>query len=213
VAISCVLFDFDGTLVPNLDLAAIKRSVTAMSVAAGVPASECAGRLIVEIVDHSAAWLRQHGADAQSYRVAAHRRIREMELAAAAETQLFPGVRELFGELRTRSIVSGIVTRNCEEAVRMMFPDLNEYCDALFARDHVEHLKPDRRHLLACLDALERGPHQAVMVGDGLLDMRAGRELSMLCVGVSGPHDEATLRSAGADHVIEDVTELLSLSI
>ena len=34
---SAVLFDFDGTLVPNLDLADLRRGVTAMAIAEGVP--------------------------------------------------------------------------------------------------------------------------------------------------------------------------------
>ena len=32
-----ILFDFDGTLVPNLDLADMRRQIAAMAKAAGVP--------------------------------------------------------------------------------------------------------------------------------------------------------------------------------
>ena len=77
------------------------------------------------------------------------------------------------------------------------------------ARDDVAHLKPDPRHLESCLQALGCAPGGAVMVGDGQLDMRSGRELAMHCVGVlTGSGDAETLFAAGAHRVIAQCTEL-----
>ena len=45
-----VLFDFDGTLVPNLDLKDMRRQIAAMAKAAGVPDSVYDGLYIVEII-------------------------------------------------------------------------------------------------------------------------------------------------------------------
>lgn len=199
---------------PNLDLSAIKRSVIAYSVAVGVPEAQCQPLHIVEIVEHSVAWLAQHGIDPEFYRRTAHACIREMEIEAAHATALFPGVRELLLELRARGVATGIVTRNCAAALDIMFPDLADLCDAVRARDHVEFLKPDPRHLLHCLDALGCTPGESLMVGDGVLDMTAGKSLRMTCVGVlTGSNDASKLRAAGADHVLERATDLLTLAI
>lgn len=209
---SSILFDFDGTLAPNLDLAAIKRAVIELSVDAGVPEEECTPRLIVEIVEHGAEWLRTRGRDPKHYRENAHARIRQMELAAAEQTSLYPGVRDILVSLRRQGLALGIVTRNCHAAIQIMFPDAEEHCASVLTRDHVQHLKPDRRHLLACLSALKCSPYSSIMVGDGLLDMSAGRALQMHCVGVlTGYNDEAQLRSAGAHEVIPHLRDLPGL--
>ena len=86
-----------------------------------------------------------------------------------------------------------------------MFPDLDQYIDALHARDDVAFLKPDPRHLAANLLTLGVEAKNAVMVGDGALDMQAGRQLNMLCLGVlTGSNDARALEAAGADRVLED---------
>ena len=47
------------------------------------------------------------------------------------------------------------------------------------------------------------------MVGDGQMDMRLGRGLGLTCVGVlSGSHGRTQLEEAGADLVLNHVTEL-----
>ena len=52
-----ILFDFDGTLVPNLDLADMRRQIAAMATTAGVPDAVHADLYIVEIIEASRAWL------------------------------------------------------------------------------------------------------------------------------------------------------------
>ena len=55
--------------------------------------------------------------------------------------------------------------------------------DAIHARDDVAHLKPDPRHLMTNLQALKARPDSSIM-GDGALDMQAGKALNMHCIGV-----------------------------
>jgi phosphoglycolate phosphatase-like HAD superfamily hydrolase len=50
------------------------------------------------------------------------------------------------------------------------------------------------------------------MVGDWALDMRAGRELNMRCIGVlTGSNDAEALAAAGADEVLADYRGLVRL--
>ena len=134
------------------------------------------------------------------------------ELDAAAETDVFPGTRSVLATLRQADASTAIVTRNCEQAVRCVFPDIDNYCDLLLTRDNVEFVKPDPRHLQLALSNLARKAEQAVMIGDGRMDMQLGRELGLTCVGVlTGSSDAASLAAAGAHLVIDDITALEQL--
>ena len=211
-----VLFDFDGTLVPNLDLTDMRRQIAAMAKAAGVPDSVYDGLYIVEIIEASQAWLSNQDTalarSAEAYAAASHQRINDIEMQAASNTAPFTAVRPVLNQLREKGYRLGIVTRNCRAAVLTMFPDMDEYVDCLHARDDVIHLKPDPRHLQDNLDALGAEASLSVMVGDGALDMRAGQALGMRCVGVlTGSNDTRALTDAGATEVLADYRGLVSL--
>ena len=211
-----VLFDFDGTLVPNLDLQDMRRQIAAIAKAAGVPDSVYDGLYIVEIIEASQAWLSNQdnelASSAEAYAAASHQRINDIEMQAARNTAPFTAVRQVLNQLRDGGYRLGIVTRNCRAAVLTMFPDMNEYIDCLHARDDVVHLKPDPRHLQDNLDALGAEAALSVMVGDGALDMQAGQALGMRCVGVlTGSNDTHALADAGATEVLEDYRGLVSL--
>ena len=205
-----VLFDFDGTLAPNLDLADMRRQIVKLTVDAGVPDAVYKNLYIVEVIAAGFKWL--DGSDAEraaDYQQQANQRILDIEMNAAAATQLFPGVRTMLTRLRQRSIGTGIVTRNCRAAIETIFPDLGQFVDALHARDDVIHLKPDPRHLLDNLRALKARPEYSVMVGDGALDMQAGTALNMHCIGVlTGSNDSTALRRAGAAQILDDCLSL-----
>ncbi|MBL6707905.1 MAG: HAD family hydrolase [Pseudomonadales bacterium] len=213
-----VLFDFDGTLVPNLDLTDMRRQIAAMAKAAGVPDSVYDGLYIVEIIEASQAWLSNQDTalanSAEAYAAASHQRINDIEMQAASNTAPFTAVRPVLNQLRDKGYRLGIVTRNCRAAVLTMFPDMDEYVDCLHARDDVVHLKPDPRHLQDNLDALGAEAALSVMVGDGALDMQAGQALGMRCVGVlTGSNDTQALTDAGATEVLADYRGLVSLLI
>ena len=205
-----VLFDFDGTLAPNLDLPDMRRQVVDLTIAAGVPEEIYTGLYIIEVIEAGAAWLdKNNTAQATHYRHSAHQRILELELNAAAATQVFPGVKNMLSQLRQRGISIGIVTRNCRAAIEAVFPDREQFVDAVHARDDVVHLKPDPRHLLCNLQALNARPNRSIMVGDGALDMQAGKALNMHCIGVlTGSNDSAALRNAGANQILTDCISL-----
>ena len=209
-----LLFDFDGTLAPNLDLPDMRRQVIAMTRQTGVPDAVFADCYIVEIIDAARAWLIERGAsvDAETYARDTHQLIIDIEMQAATDTKLFAGTEQLLERLRRQDIRLGIVTRNCRGAVLTVCPHLGELVDAIHARDDVTYLKPDTRHLQASLEALNVDASAAAMIGDGGLDMQAGRALNLHCIGVlGGSSDEARLLAAGAHHVLPSVLELPSL--
>src|SRR5574341_2291348 len=136
--------------------------------------------------------------------------LQDMEVEAAHSSGLLPGVLELLAALRQENIGVGIVTRNCDAAVRVTFPHLDVYCQAFIPRDRVTQVKPHPAHLQAALDCLGTPPARAIMVGDGAMDIQAGKALGMFSVGVlSGNSSAARLLAQGADLVLASVADLV----
>ncbi|NIP16400.1 MAG: HAD hydrolase-like protein [Pseudomonadales bacterium] len=206
-----LIFDFDGTLAPNLDLPDMRRQVVALTLERGVPQQVFEDLYIVEIIEAAAAWLSRKGGEAAAdYHATAHGLITEFELQAAKLTEPFPAARATLNALRQRGKRLGVVTRNCSRAVRTVFGDIDVYCEAVLARDDVEFLKPDVRHVRQALGAMNGTPERAAMIGDGRLDMHVGQALGMTCVGVlTGSADADTLRAAGAHLIVAGLEELL----
>jgi phosphoglycolate phosphatase len=209
-----ILFDFDGTLaVLNLDFALMRQRVLELAVARGVAADVLEGMYILEMIDHAVTLLqRQQDELASAFLRAAQQLLQDMELEAARASMLLPGVQELLDTLLQRQIGMGIVTRNCDAAVRVMFPEVDRYCRAFLPRDRVKLVKPDPGHLLEALDRLGSAPSRTLMVGDGVLDIQAGKALGMFSIGVlSGTGTRDRLLAQGADLVLDSVADLLAV--
>jgi len=207
-----ILFDYDGTLaILNLDFAAMRRHLHLFTVAQGISPQELHGLDILEMLEWATGWLRQHAPEqADRYARDAEQLIQNMEIEAARSSGLLPGVPELLAALRQEQIGIGIVTRNCDAAVRVTFPHIDTYCQAFVPRNRVTQVKPHPAHLQAALDCLETTPERAIMVGDGAMDMQAGKALGMFSIGVlSGNTSRAKLLAHGADLVLASVADLL----
>ncbi len=210
-----VLFDFDGTLAPNLDLPDMRRQVIELTRQAGVPDHIFEGCYIVEIIDAAQAYLASNDAHAaEAYAATAHRRILDIEMAAARETRVFDFTRPVLQAASTAGCRTAVVTRNCAPAVELTFPDWQQYTHALFARDQVQRLKPDPAHFHTALAAINATPGHAAIVSDGAMDMRTGRDVGLLCVGVlTGSTDAQALLAAGAHLILNDIAGLLTAEI
>ena len=207
-----MLFDFDGTLaVLNLDFAAMRRRVVALAVTYGLAAATLEGMYILEMVEYATTLLQQqHPKRGEDFFQQAHQLIQDIEIEAAQSSRLIPGVAELLETLRQRRIGVGIVTRNCAVAVRHMFPQVEQYCQAFLPRDYVTQVKPHPGHLQTALTRLGTAPSRTIMVGDGVLDIQAGKALGMFSVGVlSGETPRHRLMEQGADLILASAADLL----
>jgi phosphoglycolate phosphatase len=200
-----ILFDYDGTLaIPNLDFADMRQQLLTFTSAQGISPQELHGLDILEMLAWATVWLRQHApAQAARYAREAEQLIQDIEVEAAHRSGLLPGVPELLAVLQQERIGIGIVTRNCDAAVRVTF-------QAFIPRHRVTQVKPHPAHLQAALDCLGTTPERALMVGDGAMDMQAGKALGMFSIGVlSGNTPGAALLEHGADLVLASVVDLL----
>lgn len=212
--IEVVAFDFDGTLaLLNIDFPAMRASILDLIASYGVPLEELKHLFALEMIDGARKWiLSRNDGRAAEFSERAEALIRAVEIDGADRGSLFPGVRELFARLRRENRKTAIVTRNCIDSVRKLFPGVEEACECIITREHTPLVKPHPEHLRIVLRMLGARPERAAMVGDHPMDMRLGKETGTFSVGVlTGYGGEALLREAGADIVVPRVNEVADI--
>lgn len=212
--VRAVIFDFDGTLaVLNIDFSFMREKVFDLMRHYGVEGDMIEERYVLEIIDEVTQRLWEEDASkAETFYQEAHRILHGIEMEAAGKGKLLPGVEGALTFLRRKGVRVGIVTRNCEEAVRKVFPEIDHYCDVFFSRDSVKKVKPHPDHLTAVLEAFSVRGSDAVMVGDHLIDIQAGKKVKMKTIGVlTGRIIREEFEKAGADYVLRDASEICGL--
>jgi len=212
--IRAVIFDFDGTLaVLNIDFSYMRERVFDLTKHFGVGGESIKERYLLEIIDEVYQSLKgKDPSRAAEFYQKAHQILYEVELKAAEESKLLTGVEATLKSLRKMGMKVGIITRNCEDAVRKVFPQIDDYCDVFISRDSVKKVKPHPDHLTSAMKALGVQGEEAVMIGDHIIDVQAGKRVGMRTIGVlTGRITEEEFKQAGADTILEDVSELCSL--
>ena len=139
----------------------------------------------MEIIDEVSAILFEgNPSAAQDFYESAHDLLHEIEMEAAGEGKLLPRVEETLADLRKKGIKVGIVTRNCADAVRRVFPKINDFCDVFVSRNSVKNVKPHPEHLTTAMNGLSVSGTETVMVGDHILDIQAGKRVGAKTIGV-----------------------------
>ena len=209
-----VIFDFDGTLaVLNIDFSLMKERVFDVMKGFGVDEESIRETYLLEIIDEVSQRLCENNpAAAEQFYEEAHRILHTIELRAAEDGRLMPGATATLGRLRRRGMKVGIVTRNCEDAVRKVFPGIDHFCDVFVSRNSTHKVKPHPDHLTCVMKALDVSGEETVMVGDHTIDIQAGKTMGMMTIGVlTGRINRGEFERAGADNVLEDATEICKL--
>ena len=209
--IRAVVFDFDGTLAHlNIDFKEMRRDILDLAATFGIPEDGMERLFVLEMITEirdriSRISPGQEGA----FSGRALRLVSDRELAGAVNSRLFPGVKEMFVELKRRGIKTGVLTRNCIEAITVIFPDVRSYCDAVVTRDDTSRVKPDPEHIRIVLRHLNEDPRLAAMVGDHPMDILVGKEVGAFAIGVlTGYSNIEDLKGAGAEMILERVAEI-----
>jgi phosphoglycolate phosphatase len=205
-----IVFDFDGTLAEiKIDFPAIYIKVHELIKEYGVDATELKEVYLIELITEVAEIVG--GEAGAKFHGAATNLVVSEELLSAKESSLFEGVRELISELKEMNIKVGIVTRNCAEAVSMVYPEIEQEVDVFLPRDAVKFIKPNPQHLKGALSVLGIDGGRAVMVGDHPIDIISAYKVGMFPVGVlTGNSTEAELTDAGAKIVLPSAMDLLN---
>jgi phosphoglycolate phosphatase len=210
-AIKAIIFDFDGTLaVLNIDFSAMRERVFDLIKRSGVRENVVQEKYLLEIIDevYQILW-EKNPSGAETFYQESHDVLHEIEIKAAAKGGLIPGAVGVLERLRGKGIKVGIITRNCEDAVRKVFPYINDFCDVFVSRNLVKKVKPHPDHLTHVMDSLKISGKEAMMVGDHIIDIQAGKRVGMKTVGVlTGRTKKEEFESAGADYVLRDASEV-----
>ncbi len=196
-----IVFDFDGTLAElNIDFPGMRRGVLALASSLGIPTGPIQSLHVLEMIEAAAAALGEsRPGEVPGFLRDARTLVEGIEIAAAESGALFSQTRPLLAGLRERSVRTGIITRNCRNAVLRLFPDIGQYCQAFLSRDDVGRVKPHPDHLEAALKILEVPPSETMVVGDSVSDMQGAKELNVYAVGLTtGISSEKQLMAAGA---------------
>jgi len=209
--VKAVIFDFDGTLaVLNIDFSLMRERVFDLIQKYGIREDSIRERYLLEIIDEVYPIIEKGTPSrAKEFYEKAHEILHNVEMGAARDGRMISGGEETLNALRQMGMKVGIITRNCEEAVRQVFPEIDEHCDAFISRDSVGNVKPHPDHLNSMLKALNVSGKDSVMVGDHLIDIQAGKGAGMITVGVlTGRIKRNEFEEAGADYILKDVTEI-----
>jgi phosphoglycolate phosphatase len=206
------VFDFDGTLaILNIDFGHMRQQVYRIVERYEMAPSQFNHLDILEMIDAATDQLNhragEHGA--RLYREA-HAAILALEKESARSSGMLPGAIETLQFLRRQGFKVGVVTRNSAAAVRTICQTIDRLCDIFLPREAVRFAKPHPEHLQRALDHLQVPAHEAVMVGDGPIDIRAGKALGLTTVAVltGGGRREALLASQ-PDLVLDSVADLV----
>jgi len=212
--IRAVIFDFDGTLaVLNIDFSLMRERIFDLMRRYGAQEETIQEKYLLEIIDevYQILW-KVTPPNAEDFYKKAYDILYEVEMKAAEMGKLIPGTEATLKSLREKGIKIGIITRNCEDAVRKVFPNLNDFCDVFVSRNSVRKVKPHPDHLTHAMELLKTSGEESVMVGDHVIDVQAGKRVGMKTIGVlTGRTKKEEFEKAGADYILRDVSELSEL--
>jgi len=212
--IKAVIFDFDGTLaVLNIDFSFMRERIFDLMKKYAIRQETIQEKYLLEITDEVYQTLRgKNPSGAEAFYQESHRILHEEEMKAAEAGRLIPGTEATLKRLRRKGIKIGIITRNCEDAVRKVFPGINDFCDVFVSRNSVKKVKPHPDHLTYAMKRLKISGEEAVMVGDHMIDVQAGRNVGMKTIGVlTGRTKKEEFEKAGADYILRDASEVYQL--
>jgi phosphoglycolate phosphatase len=212
-----MVFDLDGTLVHSvIDYRKMVSGATEILKAHGVEV-EPSQRRIWEILQRSEEQLEKLGLNANDWKEI-NRKITEhlnaVELENVDKVTVIEGAKETLEGLKGMGIKIGIATRSCNAATReaLRRTGLDAFVDVLLARDDVPYPKPDPRHLLQVIEALQVPLNKVIFMGDTTTDLRTAREAGVTFIGFSmRPEGAERLCQEGCEIVLEDLRQLPNL--
>ncbi|HEY3277780.1 MAG TPA: HAD family hydrolase [Syntrophorhabdaceae bacterium] len=207
-----VIFDFDGTLT-ELTLDFINMRTEIEEIAFRYESKEAVaaleGAYIIEMIYAISDNLGNGG---RQFKEEAFDRLRELELSASRGKGVYPYTRDVLRRIRQEGVRLGVITRSCIDVLRAVFPDIDEYAEAIVTREHLREVKPHPRHVLTIAGLLSLSPGEGIMVGDHPTDIEAGRTAGMETAGVlTGRTAKEDFERTGATYIFQDIRGVSAL--
>ncbi|MBN1474752.1 MAG: HAD family hydrolase [Syntrophaceae bacterium] len=212
--IKAVIFDFDGTLAKlNIDFQYMRKEVLRIASSYGIGPNLLKTKFVLEMINTVSDELNLKSAqESENFKKETMNFIEYLEIRAAKDGELFENTKKLLICLKANGLSTAVVSRNCEKAICLVFPDILKYCDAVVCRDKVANVKPHPQHLHTAINVIRASPPCTLMIGDHPLDIETGRNAGTFTAGVlTGHHLENDFLKAGADLVLAEAGDLIRM--
>ena len=207
-----VIFDYDGTLVHlNINFGGMRQGVEDVLAEYGIEPDAHKGLLILEMIEEATRLISEKNpTEGPSFSHRALELVTEYEVRAAQKGRILSGVVNMLTLLKERGVKVAIITRNCSKAVKIIFPDIERFCDVFIPRDYVSRVKPHPYHLALTLKKMAvNSPARCLVVGDHVIDIEGGKRMGIKTAGVlTGKATHQDFIEAGADFILDDVTKI-----
>ena len=123
----------------------------------------------------------------------------------------FPHVQETLAQLHGQGILLTVASSRGSASLNGLLRDMGiaPYISYVLGADNVTRAKPDPEPVLKTLKDLGVGADEALVVGDMPVDIRMGLGAgAKTCAVTYGNAPRADLEAAGADHIIDDFSDL-----
>ena len=212
--IKAVVMDMDGTITRfNLDFMDARRRALEELNRLNLRSLEMTDQIPLYMILRT---VKQNADPAtyESLRVKVYDILEQMESKAASDVMLLPGVLETLQKLRNSSLKIGLLTNNGRKGTELTLKrcDLERFFDVVVTRDDCADMKPAPDSVLKVLHALQVSPNEAVLIGDGVMDIMAAKAAGVPSVAVStGPFTGTRLIEAEPDFLLGSVNDLPTL--
>lgn len=212
-SIKHIIFDFDGTLLDTAPL--ILATMRATFEKMGLPArteAECRSTIGLRLVDIPARLFPEHQGIGEEY-AATYRSIFN-ELQASFAPTMFPYVAETLAGLSYKGISMAVASSRSHRSLVELLEqaELSQYFSSIIGGDDVERGKPNPDPVLTIFKQTGWTGEETLVVGDADVDILMGKAADCTTCGVTYGNGTLTeLQNAGADHIIECFSELMTL--
>lgn len=128
------------------------------------------------------------------------------------KTKLYPNVADVLRHFKNKKLA--VATNKPLNLTQKILDGLNisDYFKKVVGGDDVQNKKPAPEAIEIILRELNALPKETVFVGDSMIDIEAGKKAEVITIGAAyGFRGRQELKEAGADVIIEDIKELISL--
>ena len=212
--IKAIVMDMDGTITNfNLDFMSFRRLALEELEKMGLRTPDMTDQLSLFMIQEKV----RDQVDISTFRAIRRKiysMIEETELKAAVEVTLIPGAVDTLRRLREQSVMIGLATNNSKRATDLTLSrhKLHNLFDAVVTRDDCEDMKPAAEPVLKALAKLMVTPREAVLIGDGVMDIMAAEAAGLPSVAVAtGPSKSELLLKAEPDYILGSINDLPAL--
>jgi HAD superfamily hydrolase (TIGR01509 family) len=203
--INTILFDADGTLIDSetFIVAAFQHSLQTHNQPMIDELKKKLGPSLEEIYKIFAPDINDHTEIMSTHRAFQRERKDMLDLVIT-----YPMALELLTDLNDHKL--GIVTnRSTSIAPTLEHLDLSEHFDIVVDGTVVNEMKPSPIGILHALEVLNRTPDEAVMIGDTIYDIQAGKAAGVTTIAIThGTGDEPDLLAEKPDYLIHSLHEV-----